>query len=153
MKKILLNTIILFALGFLIHFGGDVFGKFPILNYFFPKSESIFEHSKLYTTGVLLLIVIYYLIGKKLSKTEILKLLISLVLMLALNNSIFELINILIEGHNMTLTLILYFIILLISQIVVDKLINNNLEDEKVNFYNAFLTCLIAIFIILFTHI
>ncbi len=150
MKKILLNSVILFILGFVIHLGGDVFGDIPILTYFFPKDETIFEHSKLYTTGVLFLVIIYFVFRKQLKTNEILKLLIGLTIMLFLNVTIFTLLQHVMNGHNMVVTLIVYFLILFISQFIVEKLFS---EKNRAVLKIIVLLILISLYIIVFTHI
>ncbi len=151
MKKILLNSIILFGLGFIIHMGGDWFGSTPVLRYLFPQNESIVEHSKLYTTAILIEIIICLIRNKNTKNINILVLLISLVIMIILNNTVFTIVEYITVIHNMVLTLILYFFILNISQYIGCNIAKQYTSDDKLYRTIIFLIVIITIYVIAIT--
>lgn len=70
--------------------------------------------------------------------------------MLFLNVTIFTLIQHVMNGHNMVVTLIVYFLILFISQFIVEKLFS---EKNRAVLKIIVLLILISLYIIVFTHI
>ncbi len=153
MKKVIINAIILFVLGSLIHMGGDFWGNIPILQYFFPSDETYLEHGKLYTTGVLLLLIGYKIFGKKVTMNDICTWLVALVIMLVMNMTIFPLVDYIIGEHITWLTLIIYFVVLVISQLIAKSIILYNSEKQKTSFCIVTMLSIVIMFLVFTTHI
>ncbi|MGN0973827.1 MAG: DUF6512 family protein [Bacilli bacterium] len=127
-KYIFINTIIIFLLGFITHFGYDIFPN-TITSIFFPVNESIFEHMKLIITSYYIYLIIRYLIYKKnnlntnnlIFKTTI-SLLTTIIIFLIIYLPIYYSF-----GENIFITLIIYFISILISEsIYINKFYKQN---------------------------
>lgn len=139
----------IFLLSFLTHYGYD---KFPntITSFLFPVNESIFEHMKMIYTSYIIFAGIEYLLLKKSN----IKNFPSSVFISVLFNIIFFLIIYIpiynIFGHNSIITLIIYFISIVISQIISYKILTTNKTIDFLNKYSyLFLLVLIMILIYL----
>lgn len=132
---------IIFLLGFITHFGYDIFPNY-ITSIFFPVNESIFEHLKLIITSYYIYLIIRYIIYKKNNLNTnnlIFKTTISLITTIIIFLLIFIPIYYSI-GENLVITLIIYFISILISE---------SIYINKFNKQNKYLNKISIIFIIL----
>lgn len=140
----------IFLLSFLTHYGYD---KFPniITSFLFPVNESIFEHMKMIYTSYIIWGIIEYILLKKYNNN--IKNFPSSLFISVLFNIIFFLIiyvpinNIL--GHNLIITLIIYFISIIISQILSYKILTT---DKDLNFLNkySYLFLIILIMVLIY---
>lgn len=144
-KTCIINTILIFGLCFLTHFGYD---KFPndFTALFFPVNESIWEHMKMLFTTILLFHVIkkIYLHYKKIETNNytigafisaLLSIPIYLIIFLPIHYSI---------GENMIITFIILFTTILISECI-----NLKIQDKEYIKYGN----IIAIIGIIITYI
>ena len=133
-KTCIINTILIFSLCFMTHFG---YNKFPndFTAIFFPVNESIWEHMKMLFTTILLFHTIrkIYLYYKKIETNNyiigtfisaLLAIPIYLVIFLPLYYSI---------GENMIITFIILFITILISEYINYKI----QEKENIKYDNT----------------
>ena len=118
-KYVFINTIGIFLLGFIFHFVYRIFPNF-ITSILFPVNESIFEHMKLIMTSYYVYLIIRYFIYKNnnintnnlLFKTFI-SLLTTIIIFLIIYLPIYYKF-----GKNLLVTLIIYFISILISEFI-----------------------------------
>lgn len=143
-KSILINVIILFLFSFPIHFLYDLFPSF-LTSIFAPVNESIFEHTKMIFTSLLLgQIIIYFIRKKKDLNTNnyiiksYLATLFTILLFLILYLPIYYLF-----GENLIITLIIYFITIFIIECIMNKLFNKTFKRN----YN-----ILGIFLIILTY-
>ncbi len=148
---IIINAFILFALGFLIHRGDRVFGNKHIFKYLFPQKETIFEHNKLYVTAVLIMFPVYFIINNDFNFLIILEILLSLSVMITLNMLIFCVLFSILKEHHMILTLVIYFIILVVSQLITSLINIEMLSDSYALLLSLLLTFIISVYIFYFT--
>lgn len=125
-KKILINSLIVFAISFLFH---DLYSYLPFfpITVIAPVNESIFEHMKLIFSSYMFFTLIIYLFYKKKPNNYIA----SNVLGALFNIVIFLIIFIpvyLIIGENIVVTLIIYFITITLTSYFKEKL-----EDKHIN--------------------
>lgn len=143
-KSILINVIILFLFSFPIHFLYALFPSF-FTSIFAPVNESIFEHVKMIFTSLLLgRIIIYFIRKKKGLNTN--NYIIKSYLTTILTTGIFLFIYLPIYylfGENLIITLIIYFITILITEYIVNNLFNKSL---KVNYNLLGITFIILTF-------
>lgn len=141
----------IFLLSFLTHYGYD---KFPnvITSFLFPVNESIFEHMKMIYTSYIIWGIIEYILLKKYNnsiknfKTSLfISVLFNIIFFLIIYVPIYN-----IFGHNLIITLIIYFISILISQVISYKILTTNKNLDFLNKYSyLFLLVLIMILIYL----
>lgn len=149
-KNILINTILIFILSFPIHFLYDLFPYF-LTSIFAPVNESIFEHVKLIFTSLLVGRVIIYLIRKK-QDLNVNNYIIKSYLSTILNIIIFLIIYLPIYylfGENLLVTLCLYLITILITEIIMNKVFNHNLKSN----FNLLGIVLIILTYFIFTYL
>ena len=148
-KNILINTIILFLFSFPIHFLYDLFPSF-FTSIFSPINESIFEHTKMIFTSLLLgRIVIYFIRKKKDLNTN--NYIIKSYLTTILNICIFLVIYLPIYylfGENLIITLLLYWITIFITEYFMYKLFSKSLQHN----YNLLGILLIILTYFTFTY-
>ena len=150
LKKIkIINVVFLFLLSFLWHF---VYDWFPnnIFALFFPVNESIFEHMKMIFTSYMFYLLIKILFNKKHENN----LISSFVIASLFNIVIFLIIYIpiyLLFGEKLVVTLILYFITILISNYLMYKIQNKKI-NSKINKYSVYIIPLVYIVFTLFTY-
>lgn len=149
-KNIWINTILIFLISFPIHF---LYGLLPCFfsSIFAPVNESIFEHIKMIFTSILLIRILIYFIQKKqkeIANNYILKsylgALFNIILFLIFYLPIYYLF-----GENLIVTLILYFISILITEKVMDCFFNKKLKAN----YNLLGLFLIVLTYFLFTFL
>lgn len=142
LKKIIINTVIIFLFGFIFH---NLFKYLPIfpVSIISPVNESIFEHMKMIYTSYIFFILFIYLFYKKKPNNYILSntlsSIINIIIFLILYLPIYKLF-----GENLILTLILYFISIFITSFIKEK-IENKKDNRKLN--------LLSIMIIIFIYI
>ena len=151
MKKLkLFDTFLSFALCFIIH---NLYTKFPnfIISIFSPVNESIFEHMKLFITSLSIISIFdYFILNKKnitfnniflnLVITIIFSIITYLIIYLPIYNK---------YGENFIFTILLLFIILLLSQIL-SYFIYNFKNLKLLNFLSIFIFIIICV---IFTHL
>lgn len=117
-KKITINTIIIFLICSLFHFGYSIFPNF-FTSLFFPVNESTWEHLKMIFTASLVFTFINDLIHHNKNtfiraySRSMLTIIILLILYLPINY---------IFGENMIVTLIILFISIFISEMITSKI-------------------------------
>ena len=149
----LLSVLIIFLLGFITHNGYD---KFPniITSFFFPVNESLFEHMKMIYSSYLIYFIIEYIYLKKNNINPVNKKS-NMILSISLNIIIFLIIYLPIYysfGHNLIVTLVVYFISILITQIISLKILESNNELKFLNKYSYILLFLYLLILIYFTY-
>ena len=139
-KNFILSSICIFLLSFLSHFVYDVFPN-TLISIFFPVNESIFEHTKMiFTTMMIWGLIDYLMIKKKYRNNYILALVFSTI------TTILSLIVIFtpyyyLSGKKeiMFITLIIYFISILIGQIVNYFILKRKEELKLLNYISIIL--------------
>lgn len=148
---VIINTFFIFALGFVTH---NLYNWFPnFLTILFPVNESLYEHVKMifltpFITGTVLYLIFYFK-GHKINNfigstfvSSLLNIIVFYVVFLPIYNQI---------GENIVVTLIVYFISIVISQIVNYYLINR--ENNKVfNIVSLILTFITIIILLYYTY-
>lgn len=118
MKKIIINSIIIFIISAISHFIYDIFPN-TITSLFFPVNESIFEHLKLVFTSGLIFSLIEFLFSKE--KNFFLKAFLRSILLVIILSIIYIPIYYLI-GEKIIITLIILFITILITEYIITKI-------------------------------
>jgi len=148
-KKLkIISALSIFLLSFLVHYGYEIFPCF-FTSIFFPINESLFEHMKLITTCYL----IWGLIEYKLLKNKInfkSNLIISIFFKITIFLIIFYPIYLNFD-HNLLVTLSIYLITIIITQILSYFILKNN-KEIFLNKYFYIIIALIIIINIIFTY-
>lgn len=146
-KYTIISIIAIFLLSILSHF---IYTWFPnvLTSIFFPVNESIFEHTKMtFTTMIIWGFISYFLFKKIRTKNFIPALLISIIItnfsLLIIFTPIFFLNN---QEENLILTLIIYLISIIIGQIINYSILKNTKASKKSNIISSII--IIIIFII-----
>lgn len=154
LKKLkFIAVITIFLLSFITH---NLYDWFPssFTAIFFPVNESIWEHQKMIFTTILIWGVIEYLIMRRthLNKTN----LISSTVISAIANIIIFLIIYMpiyaIWGHNLLVTLIIYFITIIMAQYISYKILSIRGNLKLLNIVSIVLIPLIYILFTYFTY-
>lgn len=146
-KKILLNTIMIYILCAIFHFGYDFFPCF-LTSLFFPVNESVFEHLKMIFTAtcfISLLTNIFYQDKNILFKTylrSMASIIILLLLYLPINYVL---------GENMIITLIILFISIFLSELIGSR-ISKKKDYRLINKVSLFLLVLNFIIFAIYTY-
>lgn len=132
MKKVFLNSIVIFLLCFLFHYLYDIV-KLPVLRIFLPINESIFEHIKMLFTAN----VIFSLFTRE--KNKYLKALVRGVLSCSILLTIYIplFLNI---GENLSLTLTILFISIFISEVITSRI---KKYSKEINYFSIFIILII----------
>jgi len=132
MKKILINTLIIFLLTSIFHFLYNIL-KIPILRIFLPINESIFEHIKLLFSAN----IIFSLFTKDKNKylKALIRALLSCTILLIIYLPIF-----LNFKEILPLTLLILFISILLSELITSKIKKNS---NNLNYLSIFLILII----------
>ena len=142
MKKIIINTIIIFVISVLIHSFYELLPNF-LTSIFFPTNESIWEHMKMIFTSYMLFLLLKFVFNKS-SKNDLFatvtSALFNIVIFLIIYIPIYNLF-----GEHLVLTLIIYFITILISNILWAKFTKKEI-NKKYN--NLFFIPIIIVYII-----
>lgn len=148
-KKIIINSIIIFALSTLIH---SLYNYLPcyITSFIVPVNESIWEHMKMIFSAYMLFLLIKVLFFKKheknLTSSFVIGALFNIVIFLIIYVPIFY-----IFGENMIVTLIIYFITIIISNYFIYKM-QQKKNNEKLNKITGFSIILIYLIFIILTY-
>ncbi len=150
LKKLkIISTISIFIISALCHFIYDIFPNF-ITSIFFPVNESIFEHQKMILTSFLLWSIIEYFILKKIKHNNFfIALLISSLICIIFVTSVFSPIYLVLlnKKDNMLITLIVFFIGIILSQIASYYILKSKRNYNKVNIISLIIyICLIISF-------
>lgn len=144
-KKLkIISAISIFLISCITHFGYDIFPNF-ITSLFFPVNESIFEHMKMINMSYIIYSLIELIIIKK-TNLKVNNFKASIILTLLFNIFIFLIIYLPIYynlGHNTFLTLLIYFVSIVISSIFSYKILSSY---NNCTFFNKY-SILILIFI------
>jgi len=148
-KKIILSSFIIFILSTLFH---SLYNYLPcfLTSIIVPVNESIFEHMKMIFTSYMFYLLIKILFNKKRENN----LISSFVIASLFNIVIFLIIYIpiyLLFGEKLVVTLILYFITILISNYLMYKIQNKKI-NSKINKYSVYIIPLVYIVFTLFTY-
>ena len=141
-KKIILSSFIIFILSTLFH---SLYNYLPcfLTSIIVPVNESIFEHMKMIFTSYMFYLLIKILFNKKHENN----LVSSFVITSLFNIVIFLIIYIpiyLLFGEKLVVTLILYFITILISNYLMYKIQNKKI-NSKINKYSVYIIPLVYI--------
>lgn len=153
-KKIkILSALGIFILSFFTHYGYDKFPNF-ITSLFFPVNESIFEHMKMIASSYVIWSIIEYIMLNK--YTNNVKNFPSSVFLSLLFNIVFFLVIYIpinsILGHDLLVTLIIYFISIVVSQILSYKILTSNRELKFFNKYSYLFLLMLIMTLIYFTY-
>ena len=148
-KKIILSSFIIFILSTLFH---SLYNYLPcfLTSIIVPVNESIFEHMKMIFTSYMFYLLIKILFNKKRENN----LISSFVIASLFNIVIFLIIYIpiyLLFGEKLVVTLILYFITILISNYLMYKIQNKKINN-KINKYSVYIIPLVYIVFTLLTY-
>ena len=150
-KFIIINIFLTFAIGFLIH---GIYSWIPsTITSIFPVNESLYEHIKLIFYSPLISSTILYFIFK-LKKIPINNLVYGLLISTLFNIFIFYLIFIPVYkeiGENLTVTLIIYFITICLSQYL-NYLIISKDNHKLLNVISGIILLISTIPLIYFTY-
>ena len=142
-KRIIIDSIILMAISFLIH---GVYEMWPnvLTSILFPVNESIWEHGKLILISFVLLYPIKRFIFKD-DANSFSSNIITSILCIALTYLIFTpiFLYILKMQDNMVVTIIVYFVCIVLSLIIRELLIRERLEHDFIGGVIAFIALLI----------
>ena len=151
-KKVLfIETITIFLSIFLFH---NLYNWFPnfLTASFFPVNESLFEHLKLmFTTQIVISLIIYLIL--KLKRIKFSNYLLGLLISTIVTISLFFLIYLPIYnrfGKNLFLTMSIYFITLIIGNIIF-YLISKRKHNYILNLISLVIISIIAVILIYFT--
>lgn len=149
-KKIkIISVIVIFLLSFLVHYGYEILPSF-ITSIFFPINESLFEHMKLITTCYFIWgFIEYKLLNNKINFKS--NLIISIFFNIAIFLIIFYPIYLNFE-HNLFVTLSIYLITIIITQILSYFILKSNKEIKILNKYFYIIIGIIIMINILFTY-
>ena len=139
-KNFILSSICIFVLSFLSHFAYDIFPN-VLTSIFFPVNESIFEHTKMiFTTMMIWGIIDYFIIKKDYRKNFISSLFLSTIItilsLVIIFTPYFYLSG---KKELMFITLIIYFISIIIGQIVNYFLLKRKEELKLLNYTSIIL--------------
>lgn len=149
LKKIILNSLIIFSLSFLLH------NFYSYLPSFFssiiaPVNESIWEHNKMIFSSYMLLLLIEYLFYKHKNNNyvtaNVVASLFNIVIFLLIYIPIYKLF-----GEHLLTTLIIYFITILISSYI-KFLIEKRKNNKKLNLILGFSIIVIYSIFLVFTY-
>ena len=148
-KKIISSSFIIFILSTLFH---SLYNYLPcfLTSIIVPVNESIFEHMKMIFTSYMFYLLIKILFNKKRENN----LISSFVIASLFNIVIFLIIYIpiyLLFGEKLVVTLILYFITILISNYLMYKIQNKKI-NSKINKYSVYIIPLVYIVFTLLTY-
>ena len=148
-KKIILSSFIIFILSTLFH---SLYNYLPcfLTSIIVPVNESIFEHMKMIFTSYMFYLLIKILFNKKrennLVSSFVIASLFNIVIFLIIYIPIYLLI-----GEKLVVTLILYFITILISNYLMYKIQNKKI-NSKINKYSVYIIPLVYIIFTLLTY-
>lgn len=151
-KKLkILSIVFIFIISFITH---NIYEIFPniITSFFFPVNESIFEHMKMIVMSYILWSIIEFILLNK-YKLNIINFKASIVISIILNIIIFLSIYIPIYnlfGYNTILTLLIYFLSILITQAISYKVLISN---KPYVFLNKYCIIIILLLILTFTYL
>ena len=150
-KFIILNIFLTFIMGFFVH---GIYGWFPsVVTSIFPINESLFEHMKLIFWSPILsvLLLLLYFKHRNISFNNIF---FGLAVNIFFNIIIFYLIYLPVYhayGSNLVLTLIIYFITIILSNYLYYLIINMN-NNNKLNFLSIIFLVITNFILIYFTY-
>jgi hypothetical protein len=154
LKKItIIGIIFIFLLSFITHSIYDWFPSF-LTSIFFPVNESIWEHMKMIFTASLIWGLVEYFILKK-KDIDYFNIASATVLSVLFNIVIFLIIYVPIYikfGENLIVTLIIYFITIVLSQIMAYNILKTKKHLKKLNVLSFILIPLIFIIFGLLTY-
>ena len=146
LKKIFINSITIFLLCTLVHFGYTIFPN-TLTGIFCPVNESIWEHLKMIFTASVIFSIgtrfIYYKDPNYLIKAY-LRGMFSIIILLILYLPVYYLF-----GEILVITMIILFISIFISELIVNKL---PIEKHQLNIIGAILIIINYLIFIYFTY-
>lgn len=150
-KFILINSVLIFLLGFIVH---NIYGWFPsFFTVIFPVNESLYEHIKLIFISPIIIGLIRYFIFNKKEKYN--NYFFSLYLSIMANIVIFYAMFLPFYyrfGENLLVTLIIYFISILISQYINYLIITKTKNNSLLNIIGIILLITNYLILIYFTY-
>ena len=150
-KFVIYNTFITFIIGFLIH---NIYSWIPsVIASIFPVNESLFEHMKLiYLSPIISSTILYFIFKRK--GYIINNLLFGLIISTIFNIIIFYLVYLPLYyayGESLIMTLIVYFITIMLSQYLYYLIIEMN-NSRKLNMISLIMLFIIGGVLIYFTY-
>jgi len=150
-KFVILNTVLTFIMGFLVHF---IYHWIPCtITTIFPVNESLYEHMKLiYLSPIISSILLYFYYRKK--NYTINNYLFGLIISTIFNIFIFYLIYLPLYysiGQSLIMTLVIYFITICLSNYLFYLIIGMN-NNKKINQISFIMLIVIEIILMYFTY-
>ena len=150
-KFVIINTFLTFLLGFLVH---NIYSWIPsAITSIFPVNESLYEHMKLiYLSPIIASSILYIYFNKK--GHYIKNFLFGLIVSTIFNIIIFYLLYLPLYhayGSNMIMTLVTYFITIVLSQYLYYLIIEMN-NSKKLNIISLIMMIIIGIILVYFTY-
>lgn len=147
------SSLIIFLISIFTHFGYEILPNY-ITSFFFPVNESIFEHIKVILSAYLIYSIIEYLFLKFNSiSTKNFKS--NMIFSITFNIFIFFIIYLpvyYIFKHNIIVTLVIYFLSILLTQIISYKLLKNNTTFSFLEKYFFIILLIYQLLLIYFTY-
>lgn len=151
-KFVIINSILIFLLGFITH---NLYEWIPsFITVIFPVNESLFEHLKLIFITPIIISLIWY-VYNCIKKIKYNNYFLALMISVVANIIIFYAIYLPIYyafGQSMIVTLIIYFISIVISQIINAKILNSNKDNYLLNIVSILILVLIFVILIYLTY-
>lgn len=147
----ILSSFLIFFISFLTHFGYD---KFPnlITSFLFPVNESIFEHMKMIFSSYLIYYIIEFFYFRKNNinsinnnSNKILSLTLNIIIFLSIYLPVYYTF-----GYNTITTLTIYYISILITQLISYKILESKKEYI---FFNKYCYFILLIYFLLFIYL
>ena len=150
-KFVMINTILTFAISFLVH---HLYKWIPsLITTIFPVNESLYEHMKLiYLSPIISSIILYFIFKKKDFKIN--NLLFGLIVSTIFNIIIFYLVYLPLYyaiGESMIMTLIIYFITIVLSNYLYYLIIEMK-DNKKLNKISLVMLIIIGGILTYFTY-
>ncbi len=150
-RFVIYNTILTFAMGFLVH---NLYNWMPCtITTIFPVNESLYEHMKLiYLCPIISSIILFFIFRKKNHKLN--NFLFGLMISTVFNIFLFYLVYLPFYrayGSIMWMTLIIYFITIIISQYLYYLIINMK-DNKRLDYISGISLIVLFIILIYFTY-
>lgn len=153
-KEKIISVFAIFLISAFVHFGYEFLPNF-VTSLFFPVNESIFEHQKMILTSFLIWGIIEYFILKKVQHNNLpMSILISSLVCIIFVILIFSPVYLIIleKNDNTFITLLIYFIGIVVSQLISFKILNSKTNYKQLNYLSIFLYIALMIYFAYLTY-
>lgn len=152
LKKVFIYSLIIFGFGFITH---NLYTWFPsFITTIFPVNESLYEHAKMiFLTPIIIGIIYYFIVLKKDIKYN--NYFMNLFISSLFNIIIFYILYLPLYyrfGEEMIITLIIYFISILLSQYLNFYLLKNTKDSKLLNIIGIILIFITNFILLYFTY-